>query len=139
MIYFLIYLFLEVVVSVEIASVIGALATFGVIIVTALLGFAILANFRNTFVENLKAMTNNCITVQEFQELNLFTLLGAIFLILPGFLGDIIGAMLQFGVVTKMIANHFSKSKVCDKEMNTKTKDDDVIDVEIVTDSAIKR
>ena len=134
MLYFLLYLFLEVVVSVQIASAIGALATFLEIVLSALLGISILANFRNTFFQNLMAVSYAQIDLEEFQRLNLFTVIGAILLILPGFLTDIIGLLLQFSAFTTMIVNRYgvqSKQQKCEP-FYEKEKDDDVIDVEII-------
>jgi 2-isopropylmalate synthase/UPF0716 protein FxsA len=134
MIYFVIYLFLEVVVSVNISSAIGGLATFFEIIISAFIGLSILVNFRKTLVENMTAVSYSCIDLEEFQRLNLFTLIGAILLIVPGFLTDILGALLQFGVFTSMIVNRYNvKSSKCNSDYkNNIQKDSDVIDVEIV-------
>ncbi|MDH4943583.1 FxsA family protein [Sulfurimonas sp. C5] len=137
MVYFLIYLFFEVLISVNISSAIGGLTTFLEILASAFVGIMILVNFRNTIFENMKAVSYNCIDLQEFQRLNLFTLFGAILLILPGFLTDIIGVLLQFSAITSMIVNRYNvKSKHCntsvfEDESNLK-KDTDVIDVEII-------
>lgn len=136
MIYFIIYLFLEVLISVNISSLIGGLATFFEIILTALLGIAILINFRTTFLQNLSAVSFNCIDLEEFQKLNLFTVFGAILLILPGFLTDIIGIALQFSVFTSMAINYYNvKSGKCNIKTDTTRKDDDVIDVEVISDT----
>ena len=135
MIYFLLYLFLEVLVSVNIASAIGAFATFLEIVLSALLGIAILANFRNTFLQNLMAVSYAQIDLEEFQRLNLFTVIGAILLILPGFLTDIIGLLMQFSAFTTMIVNRYgvqSRQQKCEPYYDQKEKDDDVIDVEII-------
>ena len=94
MIYFLLYLFLEVIISTNIASA---------------------------------------------QRLNLFTLFGAILLIVPGFLTDILGIIMQFSVFTSMLVNRYHvKSDNCKtsftEEKNIQ-KDSDVIDVEIISDN----
>ena len=137
MLYFLLYLFLETIVSVNIASYIGGLATFFEIVLSALLGIFILANFRNTFMENLMAVSYARIDLEEFQRLNLFTVIGAILLILPGFLTDIIGLLLQFSAVTTMLVNRYGVKSKREKfedfeEPFYKECDDDVIDVEII-------
>ena len=135
MIYFLIYLFLEVVVSVNISSAIGGFATFFEILATAFLGLSILANFRNTLVENMMAVSFKQIDLAEFERLNLFTIIGAILLIIPGFLTDILGALLQFSAFTTMLVNRYGMKKKQDmyEENFYKTQgDDDVIDVEII-------
>ncbi len=140
MIYFLLYLFLEVVVSVNIASAIGGVWTFVELIASALVGFSILANFQGTMGENLRALAEARIDPGEFERLNLFTLLGAILLIVPGFLTDIIGLLLQFSVVTKMLVNRFvAKSSADISTPHTNQKDEHVIDVEIVGDDSDRR
>jgi len=129
-----------VIVSVNIASAIGGVWTFVELIASALAGFVILANFRGTLAENIRALNQARIDPLEFQQLNLFTILGAVMLILPGFLTDIIGILLQFSVVTKMLVNRFvAKSKQDSPNPHHTQKDDHVIDVEIVSDDADKR
>ncbi|MDD5372108.1 MAG: FxsA family protein [Sulfurimonas sp.] len=142
MIYFIIYLFLEVIISVNISSAIGGLATFFEILLSAFLGLIILINFKATLTENLRAVSYNCIDLREFQSLNLFTILGAILLILPGFLTDIIGILLQFSVFTTMLVNRYNiKSNKCNTkyEKNNIEKDIDVIDVEIISDNSTSK
>jgi len=141
MIYFLGYLFLEVIISVNISSSIGGLLTFFEIILSALIGISILINFRKTLLENLMAVSYSCIDLKQFQSLNLFTLFGAIFLIIPGFFTDIVGILLQFSVFTTMLVNRYNidhsnscKPNYTNKE-EQKEKDYDVIDVEIISDS----
>ena len=133
--YFLIYLFLEVIVSVNISSAIGGLSTFFEILLSAFVGISVLINFRKTLVENMTAVSYNCIDLNEFQRLNLFTLIGAILMIIPGFLTDIMGALMQFSVITSMFVNRYNaKSNHCNASYKeTNTKDSDVIDVEIIT------
>ena len=141
MLYFILYLFLEVLVSVQISSAIGGLATFFEIVLSALIGISILVNFRKTLVENMTAVSYNCIDLEQFQRLNLFTLIGAILLIIPGFLTDIVGILLQFSAFTSMIVNRYNvKSGQCntsfeDENINIK-RDSDVIDVEIIEHNA---
>jgi 2-isopropylmalate synthase/UPF0716 protein FxsA len=126
-------------VSVNISSQIGALATFFEIVASALFGISILINFRKTLVENMTAVSYNCIDLEQFERLNLFTLFGAILLIVPGFLTDIMGILLQFGSFTSMIVNRYNvKSGKCKSSFNEQTnfkKDSDVIDVEIISDN----
>jgi 2-isopropylmalate synthase/UPF0716 protein FxsA len=135
MLYFLLYLLLETLVSVNIASAIGGLATFLEIVLSALLGIVLLVNFRTTLVENVRAVSMNQIDLQEFQRLNIFALLGAVLLIIPGFLTDMMGILLQFSVFTSMIVNRThvkSQSYKTPHNQNTIQKDSDVIDVEII-------
>jgi len=139
MIYFLIYLFLEVLISVNIASAIGGIATFVEIIFSALVGVGILMNFRETLSENMHAVSMKCIDLNQFQKLNLFTLFGALLLIVPGFFTDILGVRMQFTVVTKMFVNRYASKYGNCNEKNQEKKDENVIDVEIVSDTVIER
>lgn len=142
MIYFLVYLFLEVIISVNISSHIGGLLTFFEIMLTALIGISILVNFRKTLFENLQAVSYSCIDFEQFQRLNLFTLFGAILLIVPGFFTDIIGLLMQFSIFTSMLVNRYNvKSDNCNVNYKTKhtKKDSDVIDVEIINDNTTLR
>jgi len=128
MIYFLIYLFAEVTLTVEIASRIGGLATFLEVIGSAFLGIFILMNFRHALSENLEALRTRQIDVQGFSNRNMMGLLGALLLILPGFLCDMIGILLQFSLVTTLIINRFTRKY----QPPTQPKDDHVIDAEII-------
>ena len=143
MIYFLVYLFLEVIISVNISSYIGGFITFLEILASALLGIAILINFRKTLIENMTAVSYSCIDIEQFQRLNLFTLFGAILLILPGFLTDIVGVLMQFSVFTSMLVNRYNvKSGSCKNthyEENKNQKDSDVIDVEIISNNSLSK
>ena len=135
--YFLVYLFLEVVVSVNISSQIGGLATFVEIIFSAMVGFMLLGNFRNTFVESMRAMQSRTISMQEFQKLNAFTLLGALLLIIPGFFSDIIGLFLQFSFFATLFARrvlHVKDNIDIEDIQHTRKEDDEIIDVEVIDD-----
>jgi len=142
MIYFIVYLFFEVLIFVNLSSAIGSLMTFFEILISAAFGIMILINFRKTLAENMSAVSYNCIDLKQFQSLNLFTIFGAILLILPGFLTDIVGLLMQFSVFTTMLVNRYHvKSGSCktDFEANTIKKDLDVIDVEIISDNTLSK
>jgi len=138
--YFLVYLFLEVIVSVNISSAIGGLATFFEIMLSAFFGISILMNFRKTLMENMTAVSYSCIDLEQFQKLNLFTIFGGILLIVPGFLTDILGVLFQFSAFTSMAVNRYNvKSGKCNtdfKQNNIQKDSDDVIDVEIISDNS---
>lgn len=140
MIYFLIYLFLEVSITVEIASRIGGLATFAEIIGSAFLGIFILMNFRHALSENLDALRTRQIDMQGFSNRNMTGLIGAILLILPGFLTDIIGTLMLFYLLGTLIINRFTrKYPTDDNYTQTTRKDDHVIDAEIIDDTPALR
>ena len=122
-------------ISTNIASAIGGFSTFLEIIVSAMIGFSLIANFRYTFFESLNALNNRTISIEEFQKLNAFSLLGAVLLILPGFFSDILGALLQFSFFATLFAKnilHVRNSKKYENFNNKGKDNDDVIDVEII-------
>lgn len=129
--YFFAYLFAEVLISVQVAGYLGGLGVFAEIMLSGFVGVALLVNVKTTMIESLKAVSNNCITMQEFQELNIFALLGSILLILPGILSDVIGILMQFSVVTSLIVTKFNtRNGACETPKNSG--EDNVIDVEII-------
>ena len=138
--YFLVYLFLEVLVSVNISSYIGGFLTFFEILASAFIGLSLLVNFRATLMQNMTSMMNRSIDMQQFQRLNLFTILGAVLLLIPGFLTDTIGVLMQFSVLTSMIVNRYNvkSENYSDEFLQRKSikKDKDVIDVEIIDNSS---
>jgi UPF0716 family protein affecting phage T7 exclusion len=140
MIYFLIYLFLEVTLTIEIASRIGGLATFLEIVGSAFLGIFILMNFRHALAENLDALRTRQIDMQGFSNRNISGLIGAVLLILPGFLCDIIGVLMQFSLLATLIINRFTRKYPTENNHTyTTRKDDHVIDAEIIDDTPALR
>ena len=135
MIYFLLYLFIEVFVSVEIASAIGPFWTFVEVVASAVVGLLLLTNFRYTFFENMRALAEGDITPERFQNQNLAALIGALLLIVPGFVTDIVGILLQFGVFANLLATKLARRKGRDRFVDDQPfheGETDVIDVEIV-------
>ncbi|MDX9814180.1 MAG: FxsA family protein [Sulfurimonas sp.] len=127
--YFLIvYLFFELLFSYSIATKIGFWGTFFEIILSAMLGFYILLNFSSTMRENLTALRG----IKNAQTSSMFSFLGAILLIIPGFLTDIVGLALQFGTISNIIINRTNP-----KQYNhTKESNDEIIDVEIISSTS---
>ena len=135
--YFLIYLFLEVMVSVNVGSAIGAVATFVELVLSAVLGFILLANMRITLMQNLNALMQGEISIESFQRLNLWAIVGAILLILPGFLGDIVGILLQFTSIATLFVSKFLhvKEDTPPEHHFNQGKEDEIIDVEVIDDT----
>jgi len=127
------YLFFEVVISVQVAGLLGGIGTFLEIMLSGVVGIALLANVKTTMAESFQAMSSNCITMKEFQELNIFALLGAILLILPGILSDIAGILMQFSVFTALIISRFNKTN---NRCSSTQGEDNVIDAEIIHDDS---
>ncbi len=134
---FFAYLFFELLVSYNIAMSIGFVATFLEIILSAMLGFFLLLNHGSTMRENFNALGE--LDLLKVQTLNLFSFIGAILLILPGFLTDMIGLALQFGTITNIIINRSGIKSYKQKHNTTKEQYDEIIDVEIISDTSSSR
>ncbi len=151
MIYFLIYLFLEVMISSTIAGEIGGLLTFIEIILSILIGMSILRTFQFSLMDKINAVKNGEITQEEFIKSSVGKAIGAVLLIIPGFFTDILGILLQFSMFTMIFSKLFTfKPKVTtsnnytqtsytygqfndvEQKINKNKGDDDVIDVEVI-------
>jgi UPF0716 family protein affecting phage T7 exclusion len=115
--------------TVNIASAIGGWWTFVEIIVSAGVGFFIISSFKYTLVDGMSMLANGHISIDEFQKMSLFTLLGAILLIIPGFFSDILGILLQFNSIGIFFARKILGLK---ENKNRKRSDDEAIDAEII-------
>jgi UPF0716 family protein affecting phage T7 exclusion len=133
--YFILFLFVEVMVTSNISGDIGGLMTFIEIILSAGVGFFLLINFRYTVAQSMSMLMSGEMSVQEFKKLSLFSLLGAVLLIIPGFFSDMLGVALQFSFIGTFIAKKifkFKKTKIHKKEEN------EIIDVEVIDIDTIK-
>lgn len=116
----------------NISGEIGGLLTFLEIIFSAGIGLFLLINFRYTVNQSMQMLMSGEMSIEEFQKLSLFTLLGGVLLIIPGFFSDMLGVALQFSFIGTFIAKKIFKLK-------TKRKDnDDAIDVEVIDIDTIK-
>ncbi len=119
----------------NISGEIGGLLTFLEIIFSAGVGLFLLINFRYTVNQSMGMLMSGEMSIEEFQKLSLFTLLGAVLLIIPGFFSDMLGVALQFSFIGTFIAKKIFKLK----NKKTKRKDnDDAIDVEVIDIDTIK-
>lgn len=153
MVYFLIYLFIEVMVSSYIAGSIGGLNTFFEIIISAVIGIYLLQNFKYSIQESIQKARTGQITQEEFINTNAAKAIGAVLLIVPGFFTDFVGIALQFGFLTMLFSKMFkfkpknkgtytsssyTKFSYEDRSFNNPTykkrSDDEIIDVEIIDD-----
>ncbi|TLE16969.1 FxsA family protein [Helicobacter apodemus] len=120
----LLYIFLEILLSYALIEWIGVFGFFLEVVITALLGLGLLVNFRIFFKEVLGKFYLREISQEVFFSSNVFRILGAILLILPGALSDILGIFMQFSI-TLMLLKPFSKTKAS-------SKDSEIIDVEVI-------
>ncbi|HIP02049.1 MAG TPA: FxsA family protein, partial [Campylobacterales bacterium] len=126
----------EVLVSVEFASQLGGLLTFLEIIVSAFIGLFLLTNFRYTLSKSMNGLMSGAISAQDFQKMSLFTLIGAVLLIIPGFFSDILGVLLQFSFFGKLFASKILNLK--NKKNIYREGKNDAIDVEVIDSDTIK-
>ncbi|EES90075.1 FxsA family protein [Helicobacter canadensis] len=119
------YLIIEVFVSYEVIYIIGVLGFVLEILVSAFLGFGILLNFRLFFGEALEKLRLKEMTYEAFVGSNIFRILGAILLILPGAFTDILGLLMQFSVFGLMLVKPFVK-------VDSAKQNSDIIDVEVI-------
>ena len=124
--YFLVYLFLEIIVSYEFTSIFTPLGMFIEVLSSFLFGIFILKNLDIDFIENLKRVMKREISQDEFISIGIFQLIGAFLLIIPGVLTDIIGILMQFNFFGTFIAKQTLPTKYHSKKEN------DIIDVEII-------
>ena len=119
------YLIIEVFVSYEVIDIIGVLGFVLEILVSAFLEFGILLNFRLFFGEALGKLRSREMTYEAFVGSNIFRILGAILLILPGAFTDILGLLMQFSVFGLMLVKPFVK-------VDSAKQHSDIIDVEVI-------
>ncbi len=150
MIYFIIYLFLEVMISSAISGEIGGLMTFFELIFSVMVGMFILKNFKYGLMDSITKVKNGEMSQEEFVKGSIGKAIGAILLIVPGFFTDILGLILQFSMFTVIFTKIFKFKTMSNPSNNTqyshtsytytnlnqniKKGDDDVIDVEIIDD-----
>ena len=121
----------------NISGNIGGLLTFLEIILSAGIGFFLLINFRYTVTQSMSMLMSGEMGIEEFKKLSLFTLLGAVLLIVPGFFSDMVGVALQFSFIGTFIAKKVFKLKNKNKKF-TKKDYNDAIDVEVIDVDTIK-
>ena len=137
---FLLYIFIEVVLTINLGGKLGGWNTFLEIIVTAIIGSIIIANFKKVLMESMMAIMAKQLNSENMVTGNLLALIGAILLILPGFFSDAIGLLLQLGFVKNFIARRIKVPQAQTQQKNyTHKGDDNVIDVEIVEHNTITK
>lgn len=133
---FLIYFFLEVLTTIEVGSYLGGIGTFFEIIFSAILGVFILFNFNSSLKDNLSSISRMETTPDKVLTSTIFSLIGAIFLIIPGILTDGIGLLMQFNIIATIFGKIIAKSIINLNQKRSyqnkyKHKREDIIDVEI--------
>lgn len=132
---------METLFSVEISSQIGGLNTFLGIVISVIIGIYILKNLKYNLASTIQEFSTGGIDINQLKSRNIFPIVGAILLIIPGFLTDSIGLLLQFSFFTDLLTRkahtpntHFDDVEIQDSFQDRNYKpnlkyDDDIIDV----------
>jgi len=130
LVYFLVYLFLEILFSYEFAKIFTPLGLFIEVLVTMLTGAYIIRMLPFSFSESMLKVLRREMTEEEFLSVGIFKFIGAVLLIVPGVFSDILGALFLFEPFARWIAKKFLPQQ---NNFYTYTNtDNDVIDVEII-------
>ncbi len=132
-VYLLVYLFAEVMVSTEFAAHFGGVLFFLEILVSFMIGVFVMVNFKYAIVEQLNNFAFGKMAPDELISVGAFTLLGAIFLIVPGVLSDILGLLMQFEWFALLLKKIFFRAGF-PVDKNQQRGKDDYIDVEVIDD-----
>ncbi len=123
------FLLLELYLSLEVGENIGFLWSAIWIVVSMLVGFRVLQSSSLTLMGNLNSVSRGKLSMQSFQNASTAYLLGAILLIIPGVLTDLLGLVaLGYTVYLQFVAKITPEQTKFDRKKG----DDDVIDVEII-------
>ena len=135
MIYFLIYMFLEIFVSYEFTKIFTPFGMFLEILASAMFGIMLIRTLNFSLAESMQKVMRREITQEEFISIGMFKFVGAIFLVIPGVFTDILGVLMQFEVFGSFVATQvITKKQTTSKEQFK----DDIIDIEIIEDKNVK-
>ena len=132
LIYFLIYLFLEILFSYEFARIFTPLGLFLEVIFSALAGIYILQNLHLSIANSMQKVMQREITQEEFLASGLFKMIGAFLLIIPGVFSDILGILFLFEPFARFVGKKLFKTRNDFSYKSHFSNDDVIIDVEII-------
>ena len=141
MMYFLVYLFLEVMLTSEFIALFGGFIFFLEIVLSAIVGGFLIINFQYAIGEKLYSLIKSELDGSDVVATGVVSLVGAIFLIIPGVLTDIMGILMQFEFIAIFVKNiaikrGYIRIKTDNSKKEKRSSIDEVIDVELVEDSA---
>ncbi|MCE3037291.1 FxsA family protein [Helicobacter sp. faydin-H20] len=131
------YFVLELISTIYLSDKLGFWVIFVEIIISALIGGAILFYTKLSFLETLGEFALNRTDPMEFIKGNLSKIFGAILLILPGVLGDIIGLVILINACF-FIVGKSKKINSGDRHGGAFGHQNEIIDVEIEEIKQIK-
>ena len=140
LIYFLVYLFLEIMFSYEFAKIFTPFGLFLEVIVSAVVGIYIIRLLPFSLNESMMRVLKREITQEEFLSIGLFKFVGAVLLIIPGVFSDLLGLLFLFEPFAKWIARKFlPKEDIHIYTNHSHYNDDEIIDVEIIEEITDKK
>jgi len=123
------FFLLELYLSLSVGEKIGFMWSAIWIVVSLLIGMRLLQSSSLTLMGNLSAVSRGKLSMKSFQNASTAYLLGAIFLIIPGVLTDLLGLVaLGYTVYLQFVAKITPEQT----KFDTKKGDNHVIDVEII-------
>ncbi len=143
MIYFLLFMFVEVMVSSWFIGYLGGFSTFMELIVSAVAGIYLLQGVQYSLSSKLNSIRQGDIETKDILKHSLGSGFGAVLLIIPGFFTDIVGLLLQFNFVVVVFSGLFIKKQTNFRNFeynyknftNKEKIDEKIIDVEVIDDS----
>ena len=130
LIYFLLYLFLEILFSYEFAKIFTPFGLFLEVLLSALVALYIIKTLHFSMLDEMQRVLKREISEEEFISIGLFKLIGGILLFIPGVFTDILGLLFMIEPIARLFAKKFFPTNTY---TNFSTYDDsDVIDVEII-------
>jgi len=137
LIYFLAYLFLEILFSYEFAKVFTPFGLFLEVLLTAIIGISVIRSLNFSLAESMQRVLRREMSEEEFLSIGLFRLIGGILLFIPGVFSDILGVLLMFEGVARFFAKKLFPSRKY--YHHTHYGDDEIIDVEIIEVKKIEK
>jgi len=132
MIYFLVYLFVEIFVSYEFTKIFTPFGMFLEILASAIIGIMLIRTLNFSLAESMQKLAHQEITQEEFISIGMFKFVGAILLVVPGVFTDVLGLLMQFEAFGSFVGR-----KILTPQSQPKKDpfEDDIIDVEIIEDT----
>jgi len=122
------FLIAELILSLKVIEMIGAMWSLVWIIGTIFIGTTLLKNSQYAILGSMTAVSKGKLDIRNFQNASMAYMVGALLLIVPGILSDTFGVLaLGYTLYLQFVA------KITPEKQNFNQKgDDDVIDVEVI-------